>query len=636
MGEYIYCDGLRGAPYNKTFDDLTTAYNGVPQGFPEPDIGSYAAVGLDAGVCFDRHSRLGAYGLGADTKESTTLGGQVDLSKNFLGKLQNECLERNQARYERSTPPDLRPGLPGSARIDHSAIQNLQGRASQSKTSNNPRQSYKSRTAVLIRSWDMYEYQENDFQAIRSLVSELSLLSGGEYHVFLFVNVKDLDIPIFSDPGAHEEALRMFVPAELRDMAILWSEEVCQKSYPKVGEWSVYWQQFMPLQWFSMTHPEFDNVWNWEMDARYIGQHYHFVEQISNFARNQPRKYLWERNSRYYIPAVHGSYEEYINSTNDIIATTPHIKTVWGPDLFSSETQVPLGPRPPTSESEDNFNWGVGEEADFITLLPMWDPRETVWSYRDKLFNYPPSPESTEDRPYPHVPRRVFINTLARFSKKLLHAMHIENTAGLAMASEMWPSSIALQHGLKAVYAPHPIWLSHHWPGRYADFVFNADGWGAGSLPGGGDMDTGRGVAYNATAKSLREPQTGTGPNGEGKLGRWSQERDAPYSPDREHNFAGWSWYFWSDFPRVLYSRWMGWKAGFSIVTIDGRMVTDTMGVVGGPDVSFTWSCVSKNDSLTYSQSGNTSMGVCVCPACSCIRSRMSSPLNMIRRTTES
>ena len=613
-GQYVACDGANGVPIDDQPSEIMTAYSGVPEGFPEPDIGSLEAIGLDQPICFDRYSRLKPYGLGRD-EESRGEDDQIDLSAVNWGALQNKCLTRNRGRYENGVIPDLHPGI-GVPDFEDRSTQHSQkrkrdlddvdtekgmqslamekrgfdaGAARNHPHNGKDAKPYKSRSAVLIRTWDQYEYHENDLQMIRSLVSELSLQSGSEYHVFLFVQVKNLEEPIFTSETAHKQALDKYVPNEFHDMAVLWSEKVCQDWYPKIGEWSVYWQQFMPVQWFSRTHPEYDYVWNWEMDARYIGQQYQFMEQIAAFATKQPRKYLWERNSRYFIPALHGTYENFTASSNALIEhakATRLMKTIWGPEPWSPEqTEHLMGDSAPGPEEKDDFSWGVGQEADFITLLPLWDPRQTWWSYRDKLFNYQPSDEGSEERPYPHVPRRVFINTFVRFSTRLLNAMHYENMAGLSMASEMWPGSVALQHGFKAVYAPHPIWQSHVWPAEYMDITFNADGWGAGSKPGS-NIDDGRGVGFDVERLRRGEAQIGTGPNKEGKTARWTQERDSPYNPDREHYFAGWSWYFWSDFPRIIYWRWMGWKAGFSIVTIGGRKVTDELGLAGGIEVS--------------------------------------------------
>ena len=91
------------------------------------------------------------------------------------------------------------------------------------------------RTAILIRTWDSYEYQENDLQAIRSVVSELSLQSRGQYEVFLFVHVKDVSIPIWTDQEVYDRVVRESVPEEFRDMTVLWNEARCADAYPNVG-----------------------------------------------------------------------------------------------------------------------------------------------------------------------------------------------------------------------------------------------------------------------------------------------------------------------------------------------------------------------------------------------------------------
>ena len=93
--------------------------------------------------------------------------------------------------------------------------------------------------------------------------------------------------------------------------------------------------------------------------------------------------------------------------------------------------------------------------------------------------------------------------------------------AGRTMQAEMWPATVALHHGLKAVYAPHPIWTDRQWPGWYMDAIFNADG--------------------NETAQ-------------------WGERLESVYNHDREYNFYGWSWYYASKFPKTLYRRWLGWS----------------------------------------------------------------------------
>lgn len=182
-------------------------------------------------------------------------------------------------------------------------------------------------------------------------------------------------------------------------------------------------------------------------------------------------------------------------------------KSVWGPVLVRNSSKI-YGVDPPSTMEADNYTWGVGDDADLITLLPFFNPEGTGWAPAEKIWNYPQGPKT---------PRRAFINTLIRMSKTLLKAMDHENNNSHSMASEMWPATVALHHGLKAVHVPQPIYLDRKWPPIYVDHVFNA---GPPDNPSGGN--------------------------------------DSVYNPDREHNFGGFSWYFWAKFPQILYRRWLG------------------------------------------------------------------------------
>jgi hypothetical protein len=545
-GTFSPCVGPRGKELGDDMLDSIRAYPVTPSNFPESFAGSAEAIGLNNGICVDRVQRYGPYGFNPLMRIPISF---VDWASVRWGELQNNCLAKNRERFAplartapKMTPDFSKPEGPIADTNVHEEIRRIES----SQDANVP--AYRPRTAILIRTWEGYNYAENDILAVRSMISELSLRTGGEYQVFLFVNIKDASQPIFTDRQAYKRMLAKHVPRELRDISILWNEELCKSSYPDIGDWQVYWHQFMPVQWFSEQHPEFDYVWNWEMDVRYIGNHYHFLSTLGDFARQQPRKYLWERNARFYIPSFHGQkYSTFVQDTNAIIAnasSTGLIPTpVWGPQPYSP-SQTPLGPTPPHAQESDDFTWGAGEEADLITLLPIWDPINTTWTMRNKIWNFTPGVRPDFNREHPtddefadpnqhKIPRRAFINTVMRFSRPLLRAMHAENKAGRTMQAEMWPTTVALHHGFKAVYAPHPIYSSVKWPARYADAVFNAD---------------------------------------DGIPGRWGQGADSIYNQDREVNFRAWSWYYHATFPKVLFRRWMGWKA------------RDGMGDLGGTE----------------------------------------------------
>ncbi|KAK5239441.1 hypothetical protein LTR16_011926, partial [Cryomyces antarcticus] len=60
------------------------------------------------------------------------------------------------------------------------------------------------------------------------------------------------------------------------------------------------------------------------------------------------------------------------------------------------------------------------------------------------------------------------------------------------MFPEMWPPTVCLHHGYKAVYVPHPVFFDRDWPLGYMDRVFNHPkeawespfGWGEHNLLG--------------------------------------------------------------------------------------------------------------------------------------------------------
>lgn len=323
------------------------------------------------------------------------------------------------------------------------------------------------------------------------------------------------------------------VPRELRSITILYNEKLLEELYPHVGHYDGFWHPFMPIQWFSLKYPEFDHVWNWYPDVRYTGNYYELLAGISGFAKQAPRKYLWERNQRFYIHSVHGSYKEFFNSTNELVehaASKGNLKPVWGPRQGSYKTKQQADSKPPRPLASDNYEWGVGEDADLITLQPIWDPREVDWAFKEKIWNFLPgiTPAFSEEDPmayhfhhpdFAKIPRRTSIGNHVRLSRMLLHVMHLENLAGRTMAAEMWPATVALHHGLKAVYTPHPIWTDRQWPDWYLEAVLNAN---------------------------------------RGEDGQWGQRNDSVWVYDRSRNLIGTSFFVEAQFPKTLYRRWLG------------------------------------------------------------------------------
>ncbi|KAJ5373945.1 hypothetical protein N7517_005951 [Penicillium concentricum] len=209
------------------------------------------------------------------------------------------------------------------------------------------------------------------------------------------------------------------------------------------------YQYFQPVQIFSQLHQQYDFIWQFETDARYTGHLYHFLEQATAFAKQQFRLHPWERNSYFYIPAVHGTWDEFKNTVDHCMVNLP---TVWGPmpvegPNVSKEAHF-LSPKP-TAEIE-TCTWGLGEEADVITWLPQFNPANTGWPMRDVIYGF------TEGQ---GIPRRSSPVAMSRLSARVLHMMHTDLAEkGLGLGSEMSPTSWALYYGLKSVQIPQPVY----------------------------------------------------------------------------------------------------------------------------------------------------------------------------------
>ncbi|KAJ5478145.1 hypothetical protein N7530_003654 [Penicillium desertorum] len=460
-GKFQSCLGPRGRDLDRrSAEDMVQVYKGQQAGFPAPRFGSYEALGLDGNVCTDRYSRFGAYGYDDDgedevpgfTRPPAVLWCDVDWHM-----LQNLCLERNADRYESTETVNSSNQSPLAFDLPQDPHKSWEPpvRATGVKQ-------YQPRSALLIRAWHGLNWKPHHSEYLRALIMELSLHTGGEYQIYLLCHVKENEMPIFSDIKTINR-LRNSIPKEFRNMALFFNNKLLEAWYPKIEEHSPQLQHHQPLQIFSQLYPHFDYYWQLEMDGRHTGHIYHFLDRAISFARQQPRKYLWERNAYFYTPGAHGNWSEFTQMVHESLSDRSN-RTIWGP--VSGTGIRPLGPDPPVPYPEqDNYTWGVGEEADFITFLPIFNPQDTQWTFPDKIWNF---------RKGAGTPRRAAVITMGRYSKRLLDLIHhAQATKGLGLASEMTGASWALFHGLKAVYVPHPIYADGQWTPKELARIYN-------------------------------------------------------------------------------------------------------------------------------------------------------------------
>ncbi|OAL48525.1 hypothetical protein IQ07DRAFT_622431 [Pyrenochaeta sp. DS3sAY3a] len=528
------------------------AFKGITEGMPDNVIGSYETLGLRNDVCFERFGRLGPYGMGYSRRRGGTGAGmegdregieqvwethsEVDFRKIKWGEAVNRCLEKNKDRFEKRST------------VHGNAFQTMSSKTN-GTAHHQPKPTFKTllpRTAVLIRTWSDYQYDDEDIMFLRALISELSIASGGEYQVHFLIHVKDDNKEIWSDDEVYQEVLMNALPLEFAGMGTLWSERQMGLIYGGLQDsmfrdlpvHGAYRSTYMPVTYFAHQHPEFEYFWHWEMDVRYTGHYYHLFDQISKWTEAQPRKGLWERNARFYVPSVHDSWEDFKhmvrvqtehgtnnhgNRWSSHLPPNPHVpetevqkpeKIVWGPELPPDYANIEIDPavKPNVTVTKDKYQWGVGEPADLIVFNPLFDPDHTNWLLANDVTGY------NKENGMP--PRRAAINTSGRLSRRLLMTMHREQSHYRhTMFSEMWPATCALHHGLKAVYAPHPVFIDRKWPTQYLAAIFN-----------------------------------------NGRNGASGAARTSVFSDERQHNFLGTTWYYNAGFAPNLWKRWLGYK----------------------------------------------------------------------------
>jgi hypothetical protein len=550
-------------------------YHGVTKGTPDNVMGSYELFGLRNDVCFERFGRLGPYGLGYSRKYGGTgaaLEGdregaekvwedhpEVDYREVKWGEALDRCLEKNRGRFHPlprarnhffQTMAMKGPDVESDLAVPNGAIELKDDRRYTNGTVRaQPKAQHNKllpRTVVLIRTWHDYHYDDEDLLFLRALIAELSIQSGGEYVVHFLIHVKDNDKQIWASESVYQEVLAASLPPEFAGMGTLWSERqmsliyggLHESNYRDLPVYGAYRSTFMPVTYFAHQHPEFDFFWHWEMDVRYTGHYYHLFKQVGQWADKQPRKGLWERSARFYVPAIHGTWEEFThmvrvqtehgtnsaaNKWSSHLPPNPNMpepetqkpeKPIWGPEPPLDYPDITIDPavKPPTTFAEDKYTWGVGEPADLIVFNPLFDPQNTNWILAGDVTGY----NVTRGLP----PRRTAINTASRLSRRLLMTMHNETTYHRhTMFSEMFPASVALHFGLKAVYAPHPVFIDRRWPVQYLAAIFN-----------------------------------------NGRNGASGGSRLSVFSDERQHNFLGTTWYYHAGFAPNLWKRWLGYK----------------------------------------------------------------------------
>ncbi|KAM4058876.1 biotin synthase-like protein [Hirsutella rhossiliensis] len=414
----IPCYGPRGRLLSKSPDDALQIVN-LTVAYPTPFIGSQRELGLEQ-TWMTADGRYGPYGFGENRDGYNR--SRVDWDGVDWGQLQDDCLARNAKRFPRSKP------------------------SSQVK--------YEPRTALVIRGYSKFKFKAEDLWNLRSIITETALKSGGEYAVFFLLHVQDRRKNIFASRRNYYAALREAnIPPEFQSMVVLWDDHLLESWYDLVKEHRTMWQVNQPLQLFALHFPEFDHYWQIELDQRFMGDAGAHLDAVAAFALNEPRKQALERSSYAFNEDVHGTYADLML---DVDMANQGKSRAWGPMRIPDV--VPVGPMPPVKNpEEDDFTWGVGEEADIIVSSFCADVHHVDWIFRGYTEGLLAGGET---------PRWYCPPAIERVSRTMLMLTHqAQHDDGLSVPSEAVFPTWAMWHGLKLSYPPQPAYMRPRDPG---------------------------------------------------------------------------------------------------------------------------------------------------------------------------
>lgn len=202
-------------------------------------------------------------------------------------------------------------------------------------------------------------------------------------------------------------------------------------------------------QLFAYQFPEFDHIWQIELDIRFTGHSGNILNALDSFAREEPRKQARERSSFFFIPGVYDAYQDLLHAVNQTLA---------GGSAFWQGIRTPgvgyIGPEPPVERPEDDdFKWGVGEDADLILLSSTMNVTlDDAWVYKSWIGGF-------RDR-WP--PRLSSAPAVSRVSWNLATQIHDAQVwDGKYLQSEATPVSFAHWLGLKISRPPLPTYGQH-------------------------------------------------------------------------------------------------------------------------------------------------------------------------------
>ncbi|KAI0425489.1 hypothetical protein F5Y09DRAFT_334912 [Xylaria sp. FL1042] len=260
-------------------------------------------------------------------------------------------------------------------------------------------------TAIVLRTWDEYEYTEDRLAWLRALISEASYQRKYSYRVFFLVNIEYPKVHLEKGTDDCERLLRKCVPEEFRDIAFLFNERTLKTWYPLGGEYGAQEQMYQTLQTFLNKFSECEFLWQLEMALRFTGHIHDMLEASATFARNQ-NDAISENAMDTFASAVDNQKGE--TKISGPVPTSDFLSYGLPSGCKHHGVTKPPDPQVPIR----NPDWCIGGEANIISFMPFINPLGTKWVYENAVHGFADGTKT---------PRRLAIISITRCSRRLLH-----------------------------------------------------------------------------------------------------------------------------------------------------------------------------------------------------------------------
>lgn len=163
----------------------------------------------------------------------------------------------------------------------------------------------KHRTVILHRFFEGFVMTEDKILDMRAMLTEMVINRPDQgWDIRILVELKETP-GAFVSKSLQRAVLSSMMPFEFWGLVEFWSEDREKSIMPGLSgplDYGFDISCLLPSQLYSFYHPEYDFIYNWEADIRFLGNYDLFFDRVEEYGRNESMNIGMQKYSRWYIP----------------------------------------------------------------------------------------------------------------------------------------------------------------------------------------------------------------------------------------------------------------------------------------------------------------------------------------------